>query len=318
MKETKMIIPKLLRDGDVVAIIAPAGPVNAEKLVAGAEILRNAGLRVRIFESCFARHEYLAGPDALRLHDLHTAFADPQIRAIFAARGGYGSARLLPRINFNLIRNNPKIFAGYSDITALHIAFNQFAGLATFHAPMPAADLPNADDATLQPFFENLFLSSRPVFFSDTLPPSPKNFTETAQSAVSCSFFERGELGGKLFLQKKFSPQGLKKVVITGGNLTIITSLLGTPYEIDTRGKVLFLEEVGEAAYRADRMFLQLKLAGKLRDAAGFILGDFSGENIEFAVNEFLVPEGKPLVQNFPAGHCMPNFTLPLGIDIHT
>jgi len=268
-------IPKPLRVGDTVAVIATSGPVNLEKLDAGVKVLHSMGLRVRIFESCFAQHEYLAGADALRLRDLHAAFADREIRAIFPARGGYGAARLLPHLDFDLIRKNPKIFAGYSDITALHIALNQCAGLATFHAPMVAADLADADDDTLRSFQAHLFangpaVGGRPLFF-------PKNG------------------------------------VLTGGNLSVIVSLIGTPFEIDTCGKVLFLEEVGEAAYRVDRMLLQLKYAGKLRDAEGFVLGDFSGENIDLAIREILVPEGKPLVRDFPAGHCMPNFTLPLG-----
>ncbi|MCL1844422.1 MAG: LD-carboxypeptidase [Defluviitaleaceae bacterium] len=305
-----MKIPKFLRPGDTVAIIAPSGPVDPEKLAAGADILRGMGLCVKIFESCFARHEYLAGTDALRLRDLHAAFADREIRAVLPARGGYGAARLLPFLDFKLIRMNPKIFAGYSDITALHIALNRCAGLVTFHAPMPAADLPNADEVTIQSFRENLFLSSRgEELFEKSFPH--KMLKKARQARIG----HRGHMSKSAHSLEAGNsfPTHKKNPPLTGGNLTVIASLLGTPYEIDTRGRVLFLEEVGEAAYRVDRMFLQLKLAGKLRDAEGFVLGDFSGEDIELAVEEILEPEGKPIVRDFPAGHCMPNLTFPLG-----
>jgi muramoyltetrapeptide carboxypeptidase len=270
-----MKMPKLLRAGDTVAIIATSGPVNREKLFAGKSVLEKMGLRVRLFESCFATHDYLAGGDKLRLRDLHCAFADKNIRAIFVARGGYGAARLLPFINYKMISQNPKIFAGYSDVTALHIVLNQFCKLVTFHAPMPAADLFSADEVTIASFKKNIFFSRA----------SPLN------------------------------PQGLNGI-ITGGNLSVIASLIGTPYEINTRGKILFLEDTGEPPYRIDRLFLQLKMAGKFKDATGILLGDFSPENlatIKLAVSELIIPEGRPLVVGFPSGHCMPNLTLPLG-----
>jgi muramoyltetrapeptide carboxypeptidase len=153
-----MIMPKLLCEGDTVAITATSGVVNEEKLNAGVKVLKQMGLNVRVMQSCFAAHEYLAGTDELRLRDLHCAFADKNVRAIFCARGGYGASRLLPHINYTLIRRNPKIFAGYSDVTALHIALNKFCKLITFHAPMPAADLHIADELTISSFKEKIFL----------------------------------------------------------------------------------------------------------------------------------------------------------------
>jgi muramoyltetrapeptide carboxypeptidase len=266
-----MTIPQKLKPGDTVAVIAPSGVVNAGKLRAGAGVLEGMGLRVRIMPGCRMSHGYLAAPDGERLRDLHAAFSDEEIRAVFAARGGYGAARLLPYIDYSLIRRNPKIFAGFSDITALHIAFNQRCNLVTYHAPMPAADLPGADERTLESFRAELFAGS-------------------------------GTLPGMYTL--------------TGGNLTVIAAGIGTPFEIDTRGKMLFMEETGEPPYRVDRLFVQLKQAGKFRDAAGFVLGDFSPENlttIKLAVSELLVPEGKPVITGVPCGHCMPNITLPLG-----
>ncbi|MCL2198396.1 MAG: LD-carboxypeptidase [Defluviitaleaceae bacterium] len=292
-----MTIPPKLKKGDTVAITATSGPVNPQKLAAGIKILENMSLKVRIMESCHTTHSddaspYLAAPDEIRLRDLHTAFSDPDIKGIFAARGGYGAARLLPHLNYNLIRQNPKIFAGYSDVTALHIALNQICNLVTYHAPMPAADLPTADLPTLKSLHQSLFVA--------THPQMPKSF--------------EGGLG-ETFLQKSF-PQGFKKGLLKGGNLSVICASLGTPYEIDTRGCVLFLEEIDEPPYRIDRMIVQLKQAGKLRDAVGFVLGDFSPETtetIKLAIGELLVAEGKPVLVGLPCGHCMPNMTLPLG-----
>jgi muramoyltetrapeptide carboxypeptidase len=289
-----MIIPKKLQHGDTIAIIATSGAVVQEKLCAGVEILQGWGLRVRVFPSCRATHEYLAGDDTTRLADIHTAFADPQIKAIFAARGGYGSARLLPHIDFALIRQNPKIFAGFSDITALHIAFNQHANLVTYHAPMPAADLPLADKKTLKILKMTLFESTKP-----------------RESAVLGQSFEG--VRGNFF--KSFPEKN--PLTLTGGNLSVLTASLGTPFEIDTRGKFLFMEETNEPPYRVDRMLVQLKQAGKLDDAAGFLLGDFSPEgDISLAVRELLLPTKKPVITGFPAGHCMPNICLPLGAEI--
>ncbi|MCL2048998.1 MAG: LD-carboxypeptidase [Defluviitaleaceae bacterium] len=277
-----MTTPTPLKQNDKVALIATSGIVNPQKLNQGIKILENMGLRPYVSQSCYASHEYLAGDDTLRLHDLHAAFADTQTRAIFVARGGYGAARLLPHIDYGLIAKNPKIFAGYSDVTALHIAINQNSGLVTYHAPMPAADLPTADKQTLDSFYSMLFTQSTQIHFD--------RFSELAVRITA---------------------------PITGGNLTLIASTLGTPYEIDTRGKMLFMEEVNEEPYKIDRLLTQLKHAGKLRDALGFILGSFttpsSYKKIQLAISELLFPENKPIISHFPSGHCMPNITFPLG-----
>jgi len=321
--------PTPLRPGDKVAITAASSPVKPDSLAAGKKILESLGLRVRITESCYATHEYLAGTDELRLRCLHDVFADKSIRGIFLARGGYGAARLLPHIDFELIRRNPKIFAGYSDVTALHNAINQFAHLVTYHAPMPAADLPNSDDVTMESFVGKIFLEKKSSLAGDW-----------GQRTQPLQVIAPGKASG----------------ILTGGNLTVIASLIGTPYEIDTRGRILFLEEVGEAPYRIDRLLLQLKLAGKLSDAAGFILGDINtgdtsakpiilskpecvrrtaetGDTsapesilskpggilltkIKLAISELLIseiPEGKPILAGLACGHTMPNITLPLG-----
>jgi len=281
---------KSLQLGDTVALLAPSGVCDPIKLASGVRVLQNMGLCVQVMESCHASHDYLAGSDTLRLHDLHKAFADKKIKGILAARGGYGAARLLPYLDYEMIRQNPKIFVGFSDVTALHIVLNQFCGLETFHGPMPAACFggEKVDPLTLASFKDALFNSTFP-----------------------CLREENTKL-------KTLYP-GTATGILTGGNLSVIASTLGTPYEIKTRGGVLFLEEIQEAPYRVDRLLLQLKLAGKLSDAAAIIFGDFSPESLDslrIAIEELVIPEKKPTLWGLPCGHGQPNITLPLGMPV--
>jgi muramoyltetrapeptide carboxypeptidase len=255
--------------------------------------LESLGLRCCVTESCYARNGFLAGTDAFRLKSLHEAFAAPEIRAVFAARGGYGAQRLLPFIDYALIKNNPKIFAGYSDVTALHIAFNQICKLVTFHAPMPVSDFGGGEvhPETLRSFREILFEGETP-------PPSDKYPQHTDNATVLVP--------------------GSVTAPLTGGNLSLVASSLGTPYEIDTRGRILFLEDVNEDAYKIDRLLLQLKYAGKLSAAAGILLGGFSPhtpETLAQSVNGIIKPLGIPAIAGFPCGHISPTLTLPLGFQ---
>ncbi|MCL1787656.1 MAG: LD-carboxypeptidase [Defluviitaleaceae bacterium] len=274
-----------LQKGDTIAITATAGICNPKKLAQGVQRLKDMGLKVQVMESCRAAHgEYLAGTDSLRLDNLHTAFADPQIKAVFAARGGYGTGRLLPYLDYALIRQNPKIFVGYSDVTALHIVLNQRCGLPTFHGDMPGTGFTTA-----------------PLTFAQTIP------------ATGCLY------------------PGVATGLLVGGNLSVVASTLGTPYEINTRGRILFLEETQEPPYRVDRLLLQLKLAGKLDDAAGLAFGDMgipgdmgtldgprpeSLGPLALAIQELVLPAQKPTLWGLPCGHTSPNVTLPLGTRV--
>jgi muramoyltetrapeptide carboxypeptidase len=272
-----MTIPRPLQPGDTIALVAPSGPCEPARLAASIRVLESLGLLCHITESCHARTGYLAGADTLRARDINESFTNPNIRAVLAVRGGYGAQRLLPLLDYKMISANPKIFAGYSDITTLHIAFNQLCNLATYHAPMAAAD-----------------------FGGETV------CQETLESFQSALF-------GKTNHRK--TDHGIITPPIVGGNLTLITASLGTPYEIDTRNRTLFMEEIDEAPYRIDRMLMQLKLAGKLDDAAGFILGSFSpytADDLTQCITDILKPAGKPIA-GFPAGHCTPNHTFMLG-----
>ena len=284
-----MIKPKPLNPGDTVAILATSGPCNQDRLLKGIEAIKSMGLVPLVMDSCYHQHSYLAGPDSLRLKDLHTAFAMPKVRGIFAARGGYGAARLLPYIDYELICKNPKIFTGYSDITALHIALNQRCKLITYHGPMPAADFGHAVDPFTMDSLKNMIFSA---VCEISNPPNTPLVTINPGRATG---------------------------PIIGGNLSVLTSLIGTPYEPDTHGKILFLEETNEDPYRVDRMLLQLKQSRKLKAAVGIILGDFSPQTLEtlhISISELIAPEGKPTLAGLSCGHTSPTITLPLGQTI--
>ncbi|MCL2420502.1 MAG: LD-carboxypeptidase [Defluviitaleaceae bacterium] len=280
---TALTQPARLKKGDTVALLSPSGPCDMSRIEPAALALEGFGFRPQVMESCRSCHGYLAGTDAIRAKDIMEAFINPAIKGIFALRGGYGAARLLPLLDYGRIGKHPKIFAGYSDITALHTAFNQRCGFITYHAPMAGTELymKNIDDFTLSSFLGNLMEERSPPELR-YIPVIP------------------GNVSG----------------ILTGGNLSLLISSIGTPYEINTRDKILFIEEVQEDPYRVDRMFLQLKQAGKLNDCRAILLGSFlpeTSKTISQAIEELLVPLGKPLGIDLSCGHCLPTATLPLG-----
>lgn len=291
-----MIKPKPLSPGARVALIAPAGPVPPERYGPAVRAVEELGLHPVVYESCRRRHGYFAGCDDLRVDDLNEAFADPEIDGILCIRGGYGAQRLLNRIDYEAIRRNPKFFAGYSDITALHIAMNQNCGLVTYHTPMPSTELYSGpDDYTMD--------SLKRVLFGEPL----------------------GELKNPAKLPVKTLVGGSAKGILTGGNLSLVASSLGTPYEIDTKDKILFLEDVDEEPYRIDRMLMQLKAAGKFRDCAGILLGYWTNcvpehseksLTLQQVLDELIAPEHKPALMNLACGHSLPTLSLPLGCEI--
>jgi muramoyltetrapeptide carboxypeptidase len=280
-----------LRAGDLVGVIAPAGPATPERVALVEPLLARFGLRARLYPSCHARHpqhDFLAGDDALRLADLHAAFADSDVGAVFCLRGGWGSPRLLPRIDTALLRQHIKPFIGYSDITALH-ALLQREGLMSFHAPMPASDLVIGgaeDDAA--------------ALFALLMNPLPAGHV-FAPALLPGAWHAGGTASGRL----------------VGGNLSLIASLCGTPWAIDSRGAILFIEDVSEALYRVDRLLTQLRQTGLLDAAAGFLLGSFTEDTDPTAVlREHLAHLGKPVLAGWPAGHGRPNRALPLGARV--
>ena len=283
-----MIAP--LKPGDTVALLSASGPcTNRERVANAVQHLNIMGLNVQVMESCRAiSGTYLAGPDSLRLNDLHQAFANKNIKGIIMARGGYGSGRLLPSLDYALISQNPKLFIGFSDVTALHIALNQMCNLGTFHGPMPYSCFggDNINKLSALAYRDALFL---PMY-------NPWDYC----AGANLQTLHPGTSEGKL----------------VGGNLTVIASTIGTPYEIDITDRILFLEDVGEDPYRIDRLLLQLKLANKFSKAAGVILGDFSPDGLlplRMAITQHIMPAGIPIIGGIPAGHGDVNITLPLG-----
>lgn len=278
-----------LPPGATLGIIAPAGPVAPERLQAVAPWLEARGYQGKIFPGCRERQGYLAGSDETRLQDLHAAFADPAVAAILCLRGGYGCARIIDRIDYGLIAAHPKPFIGYSDLTALHAAFNRRSGLVTIHGPMAASDLVPAEESA----------SADALFAFLTQPPRSGDGLPSAHALL------RTVLPGKA------------RGRLTGGNLSIICSLVGTPWALDCRDTILFLEDIGEKAYRVDRMLTHLRLAGALEGVRGFVIGDFGDDPDNLSVVlERLLPLGKPLLAGWPAGHCPLNLPLPLGAQV--
>ena len=280
-----------LRPGDTVAVIAPAGPGKPERTAQVEPLFARFGLSARLYPSCHARHphySFLAGDDTLRLADLHAALADDTVRAIFCLRGGYGCTRLLERIDAELVRRSAKPIVGYSDITALHAVW-QRAGLASVHAPMPTSDLVlEGAEPDVQALFALL------------MQPLPAGH-DPAPTLLPGTWHVEGRASGPL----------------VGGNLSLVAALLGTPWQIDMRAAIVFLEDVSEALYRVDRMLVQLRQAGELQAAAGFVLGSFTeDEDPTPVLREHLAGLGQPVLSGWPAGHGQPNRPLLLGARV--
>jgi len=265
-----------------VGIIAPASPFKQSEILEGVKLLKSFPLKIRQGEHIFDRMNYLAGSDNDRVSDLHQMFSDPEVKAIFCARGGYGSARLLNDIDFDLIRKNPKIIVGFSDLTALLLAIFNKSGLITIHGPT-LADLPKSIN------WEHL---SRLI----------------ARSHRPQIFFKQGRIINK----------GKARGILLGGNLSTICSLLDTPFLPSFEGVILFLEEKGESPYKLDRMLTQLQLSGRLDRLSALVIGEIEDcgemEIINSMLQERLGRLPIPVVAGLPVGHGNENISLPLGL----
>lgn len=300
-----LIWPKPLRIGDKVALTAPSSPAPPEILNTAISSIKSLGLIPVVMPSCSSHSGYLAGSDRQRADDFNYVFSTDDISAVFCLRGGYGAMRILPLIDFNMIKHHPKIMIGYSDITALHTAINNFCKFITFHGPMPNIGYDLLDDYSLN--------SLKHVLFH-----------EKARYAI---INPPGEQIETLF-------PGYAEGMLIGGNLSLLAGTLGSPYEIDTRGKLLFIEEVNEIPYKLDRALTSLSLAGKFKDCTGIILGTFTGcvntdtvsahdnaagnfaSEILDIIKEIILPWRKPTFFNLRAGHIYPQCTLPMGAQI--
>jgi muramoyltetrapeptide carboxypeptidase len=273
-----------MKPGDLIGVCSPAGPVEEEELRPGIKALESLGFRVYLSSHCLMKKAYLAGADELRLRDLHGLFQDDKVKAIICARGGYGSLRLFERIDFDLIRKHPKILVGYSDITALLLAVYKRAHLVTIHGPV-------LRDMTKN---HGLNLGSLTKLM-------------TSRESVTMRFE-----GAKVLRQ------GLAAGKLLGGNLSLITHLLGTSFMPSLQGALLFLEERGEAPYRVDRMLTHLRLSGLLNKCAGVMTGSFQdcGEpsTVEALIRERLGDLHLPMMIGLPIGHGEVNTALPIGV----
>jgi muramoyltetrapeptide carboxypeptidase len=293
--------PKALERGDTIAIVAPAGYLDEERIALATERLEARGYRVRMAGDVFRQRGYLAGVDERRAGELMAAFTDPEIDAIFPGTGSYGSTRILDHLDYDVIRRNPKLFIGFSDITALHIAIYQEADLITFHSPNPMWGL--GSEEYLHPLAEEYFWRAL-----------------GARAGDSAGGY-RIAVGDEQAGIRTLSP-GVARGRLTGGNLTLVATLMGTPYEIDTRDKILFIEDIGERPYRIDRYLSQLRLAGKLEQLAGVVIGRFrnceaeEGKpslTLDEVFDDYFADLGIPVIAGYPMGHVRANVTLPVG-----
>ena len=280
-----------MRKGSTIGIVAPAGPLKNSTLKEISDALNKLGYKVVFSNSCYSSYKgYLSARDYDRAKDIEQMFLNDNVDCILCLRGGYGTMRILDKIDYSIVMNNPKPFIGFSDITALHIAFKQKANLDTYHGIM-AHTSATWDDFSLKSLIDAI------NFEEDLYLKNPNDIPFKTLFNGICE----GEL--------------------VGGNLALIASTLGTEYEIDTKGKILFLEDIGESIYRLDRMFTQLLLAGKFNDCVGIILGDFAdcekSSEEDFSLLELfqdrLEKLNKPCLFNIQSGHCTPMITLPLG-----
>lgn len=290
-ERTESRLPVALPGNACFAIVAPAGPARLDAQKAS-QWFAGRGYRCRIYPGVEEAQGYLAGTDQQRLQDLHDAFADPAIDAIVCMRGGYGSMRLLDRLDFELIRRNPKPLIGYSDITALHAAIYRNTGLITFHGAMLNADLLGAKQ---QPTESSLVAQLMGQVGAGDAIAHPADF------ALSCVV--PGVASGRLL----------------GGNLSMLGATLGTVAQIDTQGCILFIEDVNEPLFRVDRLLTQLRLAGKLAGVKGVLVGDFAGITVAAMtplLQDIFGPLGVPVLAGWRSGHCDPNVCLPLGAEV--
>lgn len=289
--------PGVLQIGDTVGIVTPGSPMLVERLEKGLDYLQKKGFRPLLGDHVYDSRGYLAGKDSDRARDLLAMFANPEVRAIFSTRGGYGTGRLLELLDYDLIARNPKIFLGYSDLTAIHLAIWKHTGLVTFSGPMVAVEM----GLGIHPFTERYLWKTIGPDVGSELFPSSEKFRLHALAS------------------------GRARGILLGGCLSVLVSLLGTPHLPDFSGAVLILEDVGEEPYRIDRYLSQLRSAGILSQITGVILGEFldcqgkEGQptlSLQEIFADYFGPLGVPVVSGFPYGHGPRKFTVPVGVEV--
>ena len=296
-----LIKPDRLKFGDTIGIVAPASaPPEPETIDRSVQVLERLGFKVKLARNVRKRWGFLAGSDRERAADLMTMFADRKVRAIVCVRGGYGTARLLPLLDYRTIRANPKIFIGYSDITSLHCAFLTRANLISFHGPMLNSDFVKKD-------FPDF---ARQSFLKTLMQPSAPGSIRQGYKKKTVSILRRGTASGPLI----------------GGNISLLCTTLGTPYQPSFKRSILFFEDLDEVPYRFDRMLTHLLNAGVLQQISGIAVGINANcqdpkakrareyrQSVEDVLEERLLPLKVPIVSGLPFGHIPLNATLPVG-----
>jgi muramoyltetrapeptide carboxypeptidase len=291
--------PPFLNPGDAVAVVSPASVAGVDDQIERAEWwIRGMGLVPKFGAHAEDRFGYLAGTDAERAADFNAAFADPAVKAVFAVRGGWGAARILPLVDWAAVRANPKLLIGFSDVTALHLAFAARAGFPTIHGGNASSSWPRTS-------WESLWQ----LAFAGVTPTLGGWMTEA----------ETGRVG------RTIRP-GTARGRLLGGNLTILSTLMGTPWLPDFAGAVLFLEDLNEAEYRIDRMLQQLRLAGILERVSGVVFGqctrcattdpDYAGFTLDEVIDQYLRPLGVPAFSGANIGHVYGQLCLPSGAEV--
>jgi len=295
-KETSLMdtkrIPELLKHGDTVALIAPGSSVHEDKIEKAKSNLLSLGLKVKEGKFIREKYGYTAGKDHERIADIHWAFGDKTIDGVWCVRGGYGCTRLLPHLDYNLIKKNPKILIGFSDITALHMAIYKKTGFTTFHGPVGSSEFTPYTTSYLQ---KMLFspINGQQIQHKDS------------NELITLSL---GKAKGKLI----------------GGNLTLISAMCGSDYLPSAKGKIVFLEDIDEKPYSVDRMLIQLEQAWDLNNAKGILLGEFAGcdseSDLSLTLQETLDNHfrdcGIPVLYKVPLGHIEDQATYPIGIKV--
>jgi len=293
----KSLKPAALRRGDVIGVISPASPPSSqEKIEKGAEYLERLGYRVKFGTNVHAVRGFLAGTDEQRASDVNAMFADKDVRAIIAVRGGYGTPRLLPLIDYQLIKQNPKIFVGYSDLTALQLALYKKTGMVTFSGPMAGVEMFKGIDPFTEEHFWKMITSTKKI--GAIRNPDSRPF-----KAIG-----KGKASG----------------VLIGGNLSLITSITGTPYLPSFKNSILFFEEIEEECYRFDRMMNQLALAGIFGNTKGIVVGELTDVKphdpskphltADEIIADYFSPLSKPILTGLVYGHVARKLTMPVGI----
>ena len=288
-----VILPAAMQQGDTIGLVSPSGPIiNQDNLEKGIQILKDAGYKLKFYRDFRNTEGYLAGSDQERADEFNSIWSDPEVKAVVAARGGYGSLRMLDMLDLEHIQKHPKILIGFSDLTVLLAAIHKITGMVTFHGPV-VTTLASIDQTSRKSFFDTLSGNILPSISPDRL-----------------TIVQNGQADG----------------ILLGGNLTTLAHMLATPYDTSWQDVILFIEDIGESPYRLDRLLTHLAKAQKLDNLSGLIIGTFTEtdttESPDLAkcicerILELVGDQDIPIWADFPVGHGSRNLTLPLGIRV--